>query len=56
MNDFNPFPRPVELALPPNATVIADKTALFPPTKKRQLREFSGRNALSYFRYVLAGL
>lgn len=31
MKDFRPFPRPVEVALPPNATVSADKTALLPP-------------------------
>jgi hypothetical protein len=35
---LRPFPRPVELALPPSATVIADKTALFPPTTTIQQR------------------
>ena len=34
MKDLRPLPRPVELALPPRATVIADKVALFPPTAR----------------------
>ena len=36
MKDLRPLPRPVEAALPPRATVMADKTALFPPTKVNQ--------------------
>jgi len=36
MKDLRPFPRPVEAALPPSATVIADKTALFPPKSANQ--------------------
>ena len=36
MKDLRPFPRPVEAALPPRATVIADKTALFPPKSANQ--------------------
>lgn len=31
MKDFKPLPRPVDVLFPPRATVIADKTALFPP-------------------------
>ena len=31
MKDLIPLPRPVELALPPRATVSADKAALLPP-------------------------
>lgn len=31
MNDLIPVPRPVEVALPPRAIVIADRAALFPP-------------------------
>lgn len=32
INDLRPLPRPVELLLPPKAMVMADKTALLPPT------------------------
>ena len=32
MNDLRPFPRPVAVAFPPKATVIAVRTALLPPT------------------------
>ena len=32
MNALRPFPRPVAVAFPPNATVIAVRTALLPPT------------------------
>jgi hypothetical protein len=35
MKDLRPLPRPVELALPPRATVIADSTALLPPANSR---------------------
>jgi hypothetical protein len=34
MKDLRPLPRPVELALPPSATVIAERAALFPPTRR----------------------
>jgi hypothetical protein len=35
MKDLIPLPRPVELALPPRATVSADKAALLPPKPDR---------------------
>ena len=35
MKDLIPLPRPVELALPPRATVSADKAALLPPKPER---------------------
>ena len=31
MNDLRPLPRPVEVAFPPRAIVIAERTALLPP-------------------------
>lgn len=31
MKDFRPLPRPVDVALPPSATVMAERTALLPP-------------------------
>lgn len=31
MKDRSPLPRPVDVAFPPRATVIAESTALFPP-------------------------
>lgn len=34
MNDLRPIPLPVEVVLPPRATVMADKTALLPPILK----------------------
>lgn len=34
MKDLRPFPRPVEVALPPRATVIAESTALLPPCER----------------------
>ena len=34
MNDLRPFPRPVEVALPPRATVMAERTALLPPSRR----------------------
>ena len=35
MKDLIPLPRPVEFALPPRATVSADKAALLPPEPER---------------------
>lgn len=35
MKDFRPEPRPVTVALPPNATVNAERTALLPPNTKK---------------------
>jgi hypothetical protein len=34
MKDLRSLPRPVELALPPSATVIAERAALFPPARR----------------------
>lgn len=43
MKALRPLPRPVVVALPPNATVNADNTALLPPSplKIRYLKGFA---------------
>ena len=49
MNALRPFPRPVEVAFPPNATVIAVRTALLPPTP--QVKEYHAPStSATYFR------
>jgi hypothetical protein len=54
MNALRPLPRPVEVAFPPNATVIAVRTALLPPTRhvKEHHTIFTGS---TYFHYGLRG-
>lgn len=36
IKDLIPAPRPVDVALPPNAIVIAESAALFPPEDNHQ--------------------
>ena len=51
MKDLRPLPRPVELALPPRAMVIAESTALLPPvTNVSKIYLDNSVEAGSYFR------
>jgi hypothetical protein len=52
MKDLRPFPRPVEFAFPPKATVMADKTALFPPRKVNE-KQMCRDKCATHFHYVL---
>ena len=40
MNDLSPEARPVDVALPPRATVIAESAALFPPGQELVSKKF----------------
>ena len=50
MNDLRPTARPVDVALPPRATVTAERAALLPPD--RCLNINIDKDIQAYFRYV----
>ena len=52
MKDLSPLPRPVEVLLPPKATVMADNTALLPP--KEGVRPISNDITTTHFRCDLS--
>ena len=56
MNDFKPVPRPVDVALPPRATVRADRTALYPPACLVSIQPLRSKRGSTDFRCVLGSM